>query len=199
MIRRNLPSGRIYAGNSPGALELVTFVSAAPWRQLLPEDEAHDLFLWVWKHQPLPDHRSFWEAALKVWPRRRGQPRTSEFLAMWVSGLRRRGLADVEIAARLGYPLDNLRRMGVLRLAEDFDASSSTFDTNEPLPMVWAPEVDGPAPLMGSMPSLVALAAFTEEEHAQRNNFEHLGAPRAPLQAASTSRSSEKRASPVRS
>jgi hypothetical protein len=149
MIQPGFPSGRIYAGNSPGGLKLVTFIPAAPWKALTPSDREYDLFLWAWRKQPFPavDHRPFWTATLPLWPRQRGNRRISDYHAQWLVALRHRGYTDRQAAEWLDYPLDTLRSEKVLQRADQIELDLKRFNSNYlELPVVWAPDVDGPAP-----------------------------------------------------
>lgn len=119
-------AGRITAEKTPvkdPVLELVSYVDGAPWRSLTPDDGAtYRLFRMAWRWQGGWDreqHADFWAASLDLWPRKRGNRQTTPHLANWLWALRRDGLDDATIAARLGYSLDTLRRTGVLRAADE--------------------------------------------------------------------------------
>jgi diadenosine tetraphosphatase ApaH/serine/threonine PP2A family protein phosphatase len=180
----------------PTVLQLVTFIEAAPWRLLTPDDAVFGLFLWVWRQQPLgAQHSAFWEAAMPLWPRKRGHLRTTEYLALWVWNLKKGGLDHAEIAERLHYSEDTLRRRGVFRQADEFDQALAelrqqvdAYDRGErtdlifatDLPLVWAPDLPASITFAGPVPngvtrSGIAWAALTENDRAVRRDIDRLG------------------------
>lgn len=148
---------------------MVTFIPGAPWLQLQPDgeyyDEYYEIFHFAWRHQERwtrADHRDFWASALKLWPTKRGKRESSVHISMWVWVFRRKGLGDGEIAERLGYSLESLRRGGALRMANDFAAYWDEHYKDRycppelpcPPPVVWPADIDERPPLDGPFCSI---------------------------------------------
>lgn len=121
MIDPLAQSGRVPEDERPGTLQLITGSLLNPYRALDPGDAFYEDFAAVWRQQKAWDretHVTYWRAALRVWPVHDGQVRRCDFIGAWVWSWRRFGLSDKQIADRLGYPLDTLRRRGALRYAD---------------------------------------------------------------------------------
>jgi hypothetical protein len=141
--------GRISAVESPGALELVTGSAVRGYRTLTPDDPLYDAFVPAWQLQAEWEektHFAYWQAGLRLWPRRDGQVPRWEALGLWVWSWRRFGLSDQEIADRLGYPLETLRRKGALKLADEHASRRRGRRTRVPL-VVAVEREDPPHPL----------------------------------------------------
>lgn len=115
-------AGRIPGLETPGTLHLVTGSPLKGYRPLDPGDRFYDDFVQAWRDQDTWDdrfHYVYWRQALLNWPRRDGQVDRREAWSFWVWSWRRFGLSDAQIAERLGYLPDTLRRQEVLKLADE--------------------------------------------------------------------------------
>jgi hypothetical protein len=119
---------------------------------LTPSHEFYSAFAYAWRWQdswPRGQHGDFWEAWLPLWPRRRGNRPNVQTLARHVAGMRMLGHDTKAIADALSYPLDTLRRQGILAHAETLldEITQPSGPPSPPLPRVWSLlEEDEPSP-----------------------------------------------------
>jgi hypothetical protein len=142
--RAKNPSGANASPNTPDepTLDLVSGFDDDPRQRLVSSHDLYWLFAFAWRWQDswsIEAHRDFWEAALPLWPRNRGNRPNVQTLAWHVASLRAFGHEDKAISEALDYQLDTPRRQGVLDHADGLHHDALWGGPRRPpLPRVWS-------------------------------------------------------------